>query len=98
MQGYTDDDEENIPAHPLLQSELLGIKSSMGLYTGGGTNPPPPSKQNGGKDCGQAAPPNNYQMNVDSRRSASEETSESGMVGFPPVPWASYSYTASARF
>ncbi|KAH6912880.1 hypothetical protein BKA70DRAFT_1097541 [Coprinopsis sp. MPI-PUGE-AT-0042] len=79
IQGYSDDEEENVPAHPLLQPELLGIKSSMGLYTGSGANSQAAPKSNGSKDEGQAVPSNNYQMDVEPHRSTSEETSDGGL-------------------
>jgi hypothetical protein len=87
LQGYSDEEEEDVTAHPLLQPELLGIKSSMGLYTGGGANPQAPPKQNGSQDEGQALPPGNYHMDVETHRSTSEETSEGGgLVRFTASP------------
>lgn len=97
LQGYSDDEEENVPAHPLLQPELLGIKSSMGLYTGSGANSQAPSKQNGSKDEAQATSSSSYQMDVEPHRSTSEETSDGGLVCFTLSPEFQALTRASAR-
>ncbi|TFK23392.1 hypothetical protein FA15DRAFT_670505 [Coprinopsis marcescibilis] len=45
--GYAEQDDEDVPTHPLLKTEMLSIKSSMGLYTSGSI--PGGSQQNGRK-------------------------------------------------
>lgn len=72
-----DGDDEDIPTHPLLATELTNIKSTMGLYSGGGTG------QNGGT---RQETPSTKRRSVnamdidhpssDSQRASSEDTAE----------------------
>lgn len=74
--GVDEEEDEDIPAHPLLAAELLNIKSTMGLYSGGG------AAQNGNsgrQDTPSGKRPSLHAMDVDhpssdSQRASSEDT------------------------
>lgn len=88
-------DDEDIPAHSLLVPELLNIKSTMGLYSGGGIG------QNGStrQETPSAKRPDVRSMEVDhpspdSQRASSEDASTisearpGAQVCLLEVPWA----------
>lgn len=52
-----DEEDDGIPAHPLLQPELLNVKSTMGLYSGGGSGP------TGGNGHKQSPGPSGHRLN-----------------------------------
>ncbi|RXW20115.1 hypothetical protein EST38_g5746 [Candolleomyces aberdarensis] len=66
--------EDQAPSHPLLQAELLNIKSTMGLYTASGTsqgNGKPPELASGQRSGGQAM---DVDHSSDRERASSEDT------------------------
>lgn len=66
--------EDQIPSHPLLQPELLNIKSTMGLYTASGASGP--SQSNGKtpeQGCGGQRPMD-VDPTSDRERASSEDT------------------------